>query len=412
MSKQVAVVENAEGLQIEERPQGNGRSNVRTTLLALGLVAGSYALKTYLAARARLEFSGKSVVITGGSRGLGLELARLFVADGAKVALLARDGAELGRAREELLHIAPHAEVLSVVCDVTSEDAVHSAIERVVSRFDTLDALVNVAGIIQVGPLEHMSLHDFDEAININLRGPLITTLASLPHLKRAARANVGHGGARIVNIASIGGIVALPHMAPYATSKFGLVGFSNATRAELAKDGVRVLTVCPSTIRTGSHVHAMFKGDHEKEYTAFAAAAEAPLVTMNASAAAREIYEAAKRGDDELLPGVARFAAAGAHWFPGVTSVASKLIARVMPSATDASGDELKTGAQSRSATPPVLTHNSDKASARNNEGETAPDSVKPRADELGTSDGLYLNGSHPAATPGINRDSNSGSS
>lgn len=352
----------------------SSRASARRSLFALGLVVGGYALKTVLASRARLDFAGKGVLITGGSRGLGLELARLFVRHGAKVAILARDGDELGRARDELMQIAPNADVLSLVCDIQSDQAVQDAVARGARRFGSLDVLVNNAGIIQVGPLEHMTLQDFDDALSINLRGAIVTTLAAIPHLKTAALNNAGRGGARIINITSFGGMVAVPHMAPYATAKFGFVGFSDAIRAELYKDGVRVMTVSPGTMRTGSHIHAFFKGQQDKEYAAFAATASAPVFTMNSEPAARAIFEASQRGDDELvLPVVTRLMVTGAHWFPNVTAVVTKLIARAMPGPTDKSGDTLKRGSESHREIPKILSQRADEASQLNNETASA---------------------------------------
>ena len=88
--------------------------------------------------------------------------------------------------------------------------------------------LVNNAGIIQVGPLEHMTIDDFEEAMATHFWGPLFTILAALPHMR-------GRGGRRIVNISSIGGKIAVPHLLPYTASKFALTGLSEGLRAELA---------------------------------------------------------------------------------------------------------------------------------------------------------------------------------
>ena len=81
----------------------------------------------------------------------------------------------------------------------------------------------------------------------------------------------------RIVNIASIGGLIAVPHLAPYSVSKFALVGYSDALRAELAKDGIRVTTVCPGLMRTGSAGHALVKGHHQAEFAWFGALSSLP---------------------------------------------------------------------------------------------------------------------------------------
>ena len=171
-------------------------------------------------AGAHAWFEGKVVLITGGSRGLGLVLARLLVRRGARIAICARDGAELERARQELA--AGGAEVLAIACDVSSAAQASSLVEQTLHRFGHLDVLINNAGIIQVGPLESMGLQDFRAAMEINYFGLLQTSLAALPHLRRRRKGS-------IVNICSIGGALAIPHLAPYSASKFAAVGFSEA---------------------------------------------------------------------------------------------------------------------------------------------------------------------------------------
>src|SRR6201982_336127 len=103
-------------------------------------------------------------------------------------------------------------------------------------------------------------------------------------------------GGGRIVNISSMGGKVAMPHFAPYSASKFALTGFSDAIRSELARENIHVTTVAPGLMRTGSHVNAQFKGEHDAEFGWFAAASGMPLISMNAERAARKILAACRR--------------------------------------------------------------------------------------------------------------------
>ena len=134
------------------------------------------------------------------------------------------------------------------------------AVERVVSRHGAIDVLVNNAGIITVGPLEHASIEDFEESMAVHFWGPLHTMRAAIPHMRR-------QGGGRIVNISSIGGKVGVPHLAPYCASKFALVGLSEGFRAELLRYGLYVTTVCPGLMRTGSARHAVVKGQHLLEF-------------------------------------------------------------------------------------------------------------------------------------------------
>src|SRR5262249_29078614 len=142
---------------------------------------------------------------------------------------------------------------------------------------------VNNAGIIQVGPMETMTLADYQEAMRVHYWGPLYTALAVLPQMKQRR-------AGRIVNITSIGGKVAVPHLLPYVGSKFALVGLSEGLRAELMKDGILVTTVVPGLMRTGSPRNAFFKGQNEAEYAWFKIGDSIPVLTTSAERAARRI--------------------------------------------------------------------------------------------------------------------------
>src|SRR4029078_2688692 len=140
-------------------------------------------------------------------------------------------------------------------------------------------------------------------------------------------------GGGRIVNVTSVGGKIAIPHFAPYSASKFALTGFSDAIRAELARDNIQVTTVAPGLMRTGSHVNAKFKGKHDAEFAWFSAGAGAPLISMDADRAARKIIAAFRRGQPSLtLTFGARGAIAGNALFPNLTGYAIKTVTHVSP--------------------------------------------------------------------------------
>ena len=242
--------------------------------------------------RARYPLRNKVVVITGGSRGLGVAMAREFARHGAHLALLARDGEELQRAVADLLPF--RAQVSTWPCDLRESQEVERTISSIAEKYGRIDVLVNNAGIMLVAPLEAMAKEDFEEAMQVHFWAPYHVTMAALPYLKRNSES-------RIVNISSIGGRVAVPHMAPYCTSKFALAGFSDALRAEVAAQGIRVTTVSPGLMRTGSHVNASFKGDRSKEFAWFSIGAGMPLLSISARRAARQIVAAARRGRPEL---------------------------------------------------------------------------------------------------------------
>lgn len=330
----------------------------------IGAIVGAGALTALAAwgkAKRRFDFTDKVILITGGSRGLGLVLAREFAGEGSHIAICARDGAELGRAREDLENRG--AEVFEAVCDVRDRDEVVRLVEGVKARFGGIDVLVNNAGIIQVGPLAAQTQGDFEDALATHFWGPFYAMQAVLPLMREK-------GAGRIVNISSIGGKVAVPHLAPYCASKHALVGLSNAMRAELVKDNIYVTTVCPGLMRTGSHVNATFKGQNEKEFALFSLADATPLSSISAERAAKQIIRAARDGQAELIISLqAQLAAKANALFPELTADILSLVDQLLPMAGGI-GRRAATGLKSASSiSPSIITSAIDRAAVENNE-------------------------------------------
>lgn len=299
--------------------------------VSAGLAAGIGAWQC-LRWLGEVDLAGHVAVVTGGSRGLGFLLARELLKEGCSVAICARDADELERARAELDRQAEGADVFAAPCDVGKREEVERFIGEVMRRHGRVDVLVNNAGIIQVGPVRRMTVEDFEQSMAVMYWGVVYPTLAVLPRmLERRA--------GRIVNISSIGGKVAVPHLTPYAAAKFAATGFSEGLRAELAKYGITVTTICPGLMRTGSHLNAEFKAGDEREFAAFAPMASWPGVSMDAERAARQIVRALKRGDAEHTLSVPATLLARFHGlFPGLTADIMGLVARFLPDA-DAPG-------------------------------------------------------------------------
>jgi short-subunit dehydrogenase len=276
----------------------------RATLHTAQILTGAIAL----AAACALKPSSSSprrpnriVLITGGSRGLGLALAERYARAGAKLILAARDVDELNAARQTLLErgaVAFPEDVLLIPADLTDPEQAVMLIDHAVNHFGRIDILINNAGIIEVGPVENQPLDAYRRAMATNFFAALHTTQAALPHLLRR---NPIHGDAAIVNIASIGGKVAVPHLLPYVASKFALVGYSEGLHAELRHKGVRVTTVCPGLMRTGGEAHASFTGQTTKEQRWFSLAAKTPVLAASVRHAANKIYNAVAAGRAEI---------------------------------------------------------------------------------------------------------------
>src|ERR1700759_3264096 len=260
--------------------------------------AGAAALGVAAIYRRHMDrVRGKVVLITGGSRGLGLALAEEFGRRGAKLALTARKPEELERARVLLTKRGAAKSVQDIFIfpsDLREEKHAEEVIEQVTKHSGQIDILVNNAGIITVGPVENQSAEDFRNVMATNFFSGLYCTLAVLPQML-ARRAGA------IVNIASLGGKVAVPHMLPYTASKFAVVGFSEGLNAELKAKGIRVTTVCPGLMRTGSHLNALFSGDAEREDRWFSIGASMPGISISAKSAACQIVRAVIAARSEI---------------------------------------------------------------------------------------------------------------
>lgn len=309
-----------------------GGAAMGAAVAAGSVVAAGTAAAILLRRRFRpRSLQGQVVLITGASRGLGLALAEVFGRRGARLVLVARDPWELERARQLLVQRgdAREADVRVIPADLRKPDEAEQAVAQATGHFGRIDVLVNNAGVITVGPVENQSAQDFHDVMEANFFTGVHCALAVAPQM--LAR----HEGS-IVNIASIGGKVALPHLLPYTASKFAVVGFSEGLHAELRAKGVHVLTVCPGLMRTGSHVSAHFSGDRKREYRWFSFAANLPGVSTSAACAARRIVRAVQCRETEIAITLQAVAASRlAHLAPEVVLRAMSMVNRVLPRAT-----------------------------------------------------------------------------
>lgn len=300
-----------------------------------GGLVGLIALRRWLRRRRAEDLTGRVVLITGSSRGLGFCLAQTLAREGCRLIICARDRVEVEQARQEL--VALGAEVEAVVCDVGNREQVDALVAQAQQRFGHIDILINNAGILQVGPLANLTLDDFESTMDVIYWGVVYPTLAVLPAMR--ARGN-GH----IVNVTSVGGRVSVPHLLPYSGAKFAAVGFSEGLRAELAGTGVKVTTILPGLMRTGSYYNAFFKGQASKEYAWFSLGGGLPLLTISAENAARQIVEAIRYGESERTLGLPAQLLARLHGlFPGATSDLLGLAGRLIQPGSGPRTDPVK---------------------------------------------------------------------
>jgi 3-oxoacyl-[acyl-carrier protein] reductase len=188
------------------------------------------------------ELTGRTVLITGGSRGIGYATAAAFLAHGARVAISARDGTRLAAAAQALG--APFAQA----ADVRDWRAVEALVRAVEARLGPVEVLVNNAGVVWVGEFAAQEPAAIDALLDVNVKGVLYATRALLPGM-------LARGRGTIVNVASGVGLHGFPQLASYCASKFAVVGFTESLAAELEGSGVRVFGVCPGRVATDMQV-------------------------------------------------------------------------------------------------------------------------------------------------------------
>ena len=302
-------------------------------------------------------------LVAGASRGLGLLVAEELLTRGFDVAICARDAAELARARERL---SRSGTVRDYVCDVSDADRVTALVRDVERDMGPVEVLITVAGIIQVGSLEGVTVEQFRDALNTMTMGPVHTSLAVLPGMRERGRGRIG-------TVASVGGLVSVPHLLPYSTAKFGAVGFTEGLAASLSGTGVTATSIDPGLMRTGSHEHAFFTGQSEKEYAWFAPSASLPVLSMGADRAARLIVDGVLAGRPVVLLGwLPKIAQRVRGVAPGLTVRALGVANRLLPSAAPHQTDPVEGAVVKQrlgSTVVDALTALGTRAARRNNE-------------------------------------------
>lgn len=279
-------------------------------------------------------------LVMGASRGLGLLVCAELLRRGFVVHGCARDAAELERATAVLADAVAGSRFVAHVGDVRDQGSVSAVVDDVVAAEGRLDAAFHVAGVIQVGHVDTVTLGHYQDAVDTMLWGPVHLSLAVLPVMRDA-----GHG--RIGIVSSVGGLVAVPRLVPYSVAKFGAVGLAEGLHAELSGTGVTATAVTPGLMRTGGHTHARFVDDAVADYAWFAPLASLPVVSISAERAAGRIVSGvlAGRPTVELTP--LTVLGRRVHGLaPATTIRAMGLVGRLLPGPTRAATDATSTAA------------------------------------------------------------------
>ena len=195
-----------------------------------------------------MELTGKVVVVTGASMGIGEEIARLFADHGAGVVLLSRDA---GRVEAARARIGPAERTLAMSCDIRHREEIDRALGLTMHHFQRVDVWVNNAGRGLLDSVAQMELASFRDMFETNFFGAVAAMQAVIPVMRQ-------QGGGTIINISSVAGHIPLPFHAGYSATKFALNAIGKAARVELKGDGIHVLTVCPGYVRTGFGANEM----------------------------------------------------------------------------------------------------------------------------------------------------------
>lgn len=185
-----------------------------------------------------MQVKNKVIVITGGSSGLGLALAKHYGKQGAKLALLARNLKKLEEAKNQVIAENSNALVEIFSVDISNSHAVKNVVNDIAEKFGAIDVLINSAGILIEGYFENTKLEDFERVMNTNFLSLVNMTQEALPYLKKSK--------GRIINIASMASYFGTFGYTSYCASKFAVLGFSEALRTELRPQGIRMHVVCP----------------------------------------------------------------------------------------------------------------------------------------------------------------------
>ena len=187
---------------------------------------------------------GKVALVTGAGSGLGEATAHAFAQAGCNVVCVDINGEAAERVRRDLPGQPQDIKCIALQCDVSNAEAVFKRVEAVEAHFGRLDIVVNCAAVDHTLPVNEMTIEQWDQVINVNLRGPFLLAKAAMPMMRRQ------HSG-HIINIASTAATRAWANAAAYHASKWGLVGFSRGLGVEGRADGIRVTTIIPGGMRT-----------------------------------------------------------------------------------------------------------------------------------------------------------------
>ncbi|MDR0952988.1 MAG: 3-oxoacyl-[acyl-carrier-protein] reductase [Elusimicrobiota bacterium] len=204
-----------------------------------------------------MDFKGKKVVITGASRGIGLGLAKAFLANGADIAICATSPDTLAKAKETLKALNLPGKIYTQKVDVSSASECEDFINNIIKEYGQIDVLINNAAVTKDTLLIRMSEQDWDKVLSINLKGAFLMSKAALKYMMKARSGN-------IVNMTSVVGQMGNGGQANYSASKAGIIGLTKSLAREFASRNIRINAVAPGFVKT--EMTAALKEETQKE--------------------------------------------------------------------------------------------------------------------------------------------------
>eukprot|EP00884_Botryococcus_braunii_P001904 jgi/Botrbrau1/11714/Bobra.0195s0042.1 len=255
------------------------------------------------------KVKGKTVVITGSSQGIGRAVAMRFAREGYNVVVVARPSAYLEEAVQDLQKLSGrHSASLAVSCDITSTADVNRLAEVVCDTYDSVNVVVNNAGICMSGPLQDTSLEDFKQQMDVNFFGAVAISKAFMDALTRAAQDT---GGATLAFVNSFGGRMPLRNMPAYTASKFALAGFVDSIRPELSDLGIQVAQIHPGVVRSDFIRRAQWRGQDAEESKArlegMLYGQSGSMTVQTPEEVAEEVWQSVEQRRDEVFVGAFR---------------------------------------------------------------------------------------------------------
>lgn len=254
--------------------------------------------------KTRMKLQDKVAVITGASMGIGEAIAKLFLAEGAKVVLCARDLARTKAAEQRIG--GGSGNTLSASCDVSKRAEVDALVQTVIAKFGRIDIFVNNAGFGLNDAVADMDMTELRRMFDTNLFGAIECMQAVIPVMKK-------QGGGDIVNVSSVSGHISTPYMSGYAATKHAMNAIGKAARMELLRHNINVLTVCPGYIAT-DFVKNMVKGRHAERVGSSVKYAVGPEVVAQAT-----LQGLLKRKREVVTPRIYSLFISMYHTLPGV---------------------------------------------------------------------------------------------